>query len=256
MPLIETKTIGELNAHEPTLVFLHEGLGSVSLWREFPEKLCDRLNIAGFLYSRNGYGQSSLFSAPLDANFMHEQAQQSLPELLRTHEIFHPILIGHSDGASISLIYSAVASHEDQWPAPLATVVMAPHIFVEPICTDAISALVERFATDALMRSGLNRHHRDAQRTFDTWSRAWLSPNFRQWNIEALLPLIQCEVLAIQGAQDQFGTMAQVHSLAAHHDKTEVLEIPDCGHNPHAEASEQVLDAISQFIERINVGSV
>jgi len=250
-PLIETKTIGEVSALEPTLVFLHEGLGSVSLWRDFPAQLCDRIGIAGFLYSRNGYGQSPLFSRALSTDFMHVEAQESLPELLRAHQISHPILVGHSDGASISLIYSALAAGEDEWPEPIATVVIAPHIFVEPICTAAISELSERFKSDALMQTGLNRHHRDAQLTFKTWSQAWLSPEFEQWNIEGLLSSIQCDVLAIQGANDQYGTMAQIRGLAAHHKKTTVLEIAQCGHNPHAEATEQVLDEIARFIAPI-----
>jgi pimeloyl-ACP methyl ester carboxylesterase len=246
--LVETKIIGNVCTQKPTLVFLHEGLGSVSLWRDFPAKLCNELNTAGFLYSRNGYGQSPLFTEPLGVDFMHVQAQHDLPELLRTHEITRPILIGHSDGASIALIYAALAATNDQWSQPIAAVVMAPHIFVEQVCIDAISALRKRFETDAQLQAGLNRHHRDAQKTFSTWTRAWLAEDFKQWNIQSLLPSIKCEVLAIQGEDDPFGTMAQVRGIANHHEKSTILEIAGCGHNPHAEATDQVIDAISQFL--------
>lgn len=229
---------------------MHEGLGSISAWRDFPAQLCQQTGIAGFLYSRNGYGQSPVFAAPLNTDFMHVEAQQVLPTLLQSQGIKQPILIGHSDGASISLIYSSLAPSEPNYPSPIAMVAIAPHIFVEQICTDSIAALNCRFQSDDRLRAGLDRHHRDAHRTFNTWRDAWLSPEFKDWNIESLLPAIQCEVLAIQGSADQYGTMAQVNSLAAHHPQTTVIELADCGHSPHVEHSEQVLTIIEDFVNK------
>ncbi len=161
------------------------------------------------------------------------------------------MLIGHSDGASIALIYSSIAAGNPNCPDPLALVAIAPHIFVEPICTDSIAKLRTRFQSDPRLRAGLGRHHRDAQRTFDTWSGAWLSPEFKGWNIEALLPDIQCDVLAIQGSDDEYGTMAQVNRLAVHHDQTTVVEIADCGHSPHVEHTDQVLAHITRFVSTV-----
>jgi len=231
-------------ADGPTLVFLHEGLGSISQWRDFPERIVEATGLPAIVYARYGHGQSEMLQQPHGADFMHREALESLPELLRVLGIERPILIGHSDGASIALIYAG-SGH------PLrGLVAMAPHVFVEDISIEGIAAARRAFeSTDLAQR--LARHHRDASRTFHGWNDVWLAPAFRSWNIESFLPAIKCPLFAIQGYEDEYGSMAQVDAIARQAGgPVEVLKLEHCGHSPQKDQPEIVAKAIVEFVKR------
>jgi len=231
-------------ASGPTLVFLHEGLGSISQWRDFPERICKATGLPGVVYARYGHGQSDVLQQPHGVDFMHREALETLPELLRLLAIERPILIGHSDGASIALIYAG-SGH-----APRALVAMAPHVFVEDISVQSIRAAKRTFETTDLPQK-LARHHRDARKTFYGWNDVWLAPAFRSWNIESFLPAIKCPLLAIQGYSDEYGTMAQVDAIARQAGgPVELLKLENCGHSPHKDQSETALRAVADFVRR------
>jgi len=231
-------------ADGPTLVFLHEGLGSIGQWRDFPERVCAAAGLPGLVYARYGHGQSEVLQQPHGVDFMHREALEFLPELLRALGIERPILIGHSDGASIALIYAGSA-----YPVR-ALVAMAPHVFVEDISIEGIVAAKQAFETTDLPQK-LARHHRDVRKTFYGWNDVWLAPEFRSWNIEAFLPAIQCPLLAIQGYADEYGTMAQVDAIARQAGgPVEVLKLEHCGHSPHKDQPEIVARAIVEFVRR------
>jgi len=231
-------------ADGPTLVFLHEGLGSISQWRDFPERIVEETGLPAMVYARYGHGQSEVLQQSHGVDFMHCEALESLPELLRVLGIERPILIGHSDGASIALIYAGSA-----YPVR-ALVAMAPHVFVEDISIEGIVAAKQAFETTDLPQK-LARHHRDVRKTFYGWNDVWLAPAFRSWNIEAFLPAIHCPLLAIQGYGDEYGTMAQVDAIARQAGgRVEVLKLEHCGHSPQKDQPEIVAKAIVEFVRR------
>ena len=241
---IEYQRLGTGDALAPTLVFLHEGLGSISQWRDFPERIVEKTGLPAIVYARYGHGQSEVLQQPHGVDFMHREALESLPELLRALGIERPILIGHSDGASIALIYAG-AGHPLQ-----GLVAMAPHVFVEDISIEGIVAAKQAFETTDLPQK-LARHHSDVRKTFYGWNDVWLAPAFRSWNIEAFLPAIQCPLLAIQGYGDEYGTMAQVDAIARQAGgPVEVLNLEDCGHSPQKDQPEIVAKAIVEFVRR------
>jgi pimeloyl-ACP methyl ester carboxylesterase len=235
---------------EPLLVFLHEGLGSVSMWRDFPQRLCDSLNCRGLVYSRPGYGQSS--PRPVDEHwapdFMHRQALEVLPALLKTLGIDvrkdPPWLFGHSDGASIALIHAAM--HSDQ---VAGAIVLAPHILVEDISVQSIERARKAYLEGDL-RQRLARHHADPDSAFWGWNDVWLSPRFRNWSLERLVPLVECPLLAIQGLDDEYGTLEQIHGIVRRAPHARPLELADCGHSPHREQPEAVINAVRRFMKR------
>ena len=231
-------------ADSPTLVFLHEGLGSISQWRDFPDRIVEATGLPAVIYARYGYGQSEVLQQPHGVDFMHREALEFLPELLRALGIAHPILIGHSDGASIALIYAG-SGH------PLrGLVVMAPHVFVEDITIDSVVAAKQAFESTALPQK-LARHHRDPSKMFYGWSDVWLAPESRGWNIESFLPAIKCPLLAIQGHEDEYGSMAQVDAIARQASgQVKVLKLEHCGHSPQQDQPEIVAAAIAEFVER------
>ncbi len=231
-------------ADAPTLVFLHEGLGSIGQWRDFPERIVGQTGLPAIVYARYGYGQSDALQAPFGVDFMHREALESLPELLLRLGIERPILIGHSDGASIALIHAG-SGH------PLrGLVAMAPHVFVEDISIEGIVAAKQAFDTGDL-REKLARHHRDAAATFHGWNDVWLAPAFRAWNIERFLPAVQCPLLVIQGDGDEYGTMAQVEAITRQAGAAvEVLRLDACGHSPHRDRPEAAAGAIAEFVRR------
>lgn len=242
---IEHEWLAPQRAGRPLLVFLHEGLGSRSLWKDFPRALCDAADCRGLVYSRPGYGRSTP-RAPdehWDVDYMHRQALELLPALLQAlHVTEAPWLIGHSDGASIALLYAA------QYPAAVAgLVLMAPHLFVEAVSITSIEAAREAF-TRTDLRQRLARHHEDVDSAFWGWNHAWLNPAFRAWNIEAGLARIRCPVLAIQGLDDEYGTLQQVHRLRDHLPAAQLLELPDCGHSPYRDQPQRVIAASAAFI--------
>jgi pimeloyl-ACP methyl ester carboxylesterase len=267
----------------PTLVFLHEGLGSISQWRNFPQALCNLTGLRGLLYARQGYGQSSLRAQAARSDFMHIEAQQVLPALLESLSITRPILIGHSDGASIALLYGAWAERnalragserrgsesaaspvpgsplrESPLPAaltypstPLALCVLAPHLFVEEAGVRSIAQARTLFDEDSSFRERLGKHHRNVEQTFDNWANVWLSEDFKTWNIEAALADINCPILAIQGCDDQYGSLAQIRripELVNDPRQVELVKIPNCKHSPHLEKQAEVLSACERFI--------
>jgi pimeloyl-ACP methyl ester carboxylesterase len=235
-------------ADGPTLVFLHEGLGSISQWRDFPDRIAAATDLPAIVYARYGHGQSEVLQQPQGVDFMHREALESLPEFLQQLGIESPILIGHSDGASIALIYAG-SGH------PLrGLVAMAPHVFVEDISIEGITAAKQTFETTDLPQK-LARHHRVAAKTFYGWNDVWLAPAFRSWNIESFLHAINCPLLAIQGYGDEYGSMAQVDAIARQAGgPVEVLKLEHCGHSPQKDQPEIVAKTIVEFVKRCTGG--
>jgi len=228
---------------QPTLVFLHEGLGSVALWRDFPRKVARRLNAPALVYSRFGYGESDGLQGERTPRFMHEEALDVLPALLDELRIAHPLLIGHSDGASIALIHAAAAAR------PLHGIVcMAPHVFVEPICVDSI-AKIRRSYFETDLRQRLAKYHARVDDAFLGWADIWLRPEFQAWSIEDLMGRIEQPLLLIQGRDDEYGTLAQLDCIEARvKGPTSRLVLSDCGHSPHRDQEAAVLDAVVAFV--------
>ena len=246
-------------ADGPLLVFLHEGLGSVSMWRDFPTQLCERLGARGLVYSRPGYGRSTPRAQDerWGVDFMHRQAHEVLPALLQTLKVQEPIwLVGHSDGGSIALLYAArhgsAANGQSQAPEapPLAgAIVLAPHILVEDVSVRSIEQARQAYLhTD--LRQRLARHHDDPDSAFWGWNDIWLSPAFRSWSIEADLHRIKVPVLAVQGVDDEYGTLEQVRGIARRVPQTELLELPACGHSPHRDQPQALMEAVAGFVGR------
>lgn len=246
---LEVRRITGRNRDAPTLVFLHEGLGSVSMWRDFPEQVAQATGCAALVYSRYGYGQSDVLREPRAVNYMHFEALEVLPELLEQLTIREPVLVGHSDGGSIALIYAGVRDRVK------GLVVMAPHVFVEDLSVRNIAEAKTAFETTDLPQK-LERHHADAEKTFRGWNDIWLHPDFRRWNIEEYLPRIDCPMLAIQGFDDEYGTMDQLEAIARQTGgPVELLRLADCRHSPHRDQPAVVIEAMSRFIGRLGDGA-
>ncbi len=244
---IEVVRIAPERVGAPLIVFLHEGLGSVAMWKDFPQRLCEAGGFRGLVFSRPGYGRST----PRDGDekweldFMHRQAQEVLPRLLRALGINEPIwLFGHSDGGSIALLFAA---HSPEQVAGL--VVAAPHILVEDKTVQAIEQARAAYETTDLPQR-LGRYHDSADSAFLGWSRIWLHQSFRHWNIEAELTGIDCPVLAMQGVDDEYGTLQQIRGIKRRLPQTELLELADCGHSPHRDQPEQAILATVSFINK------
>jgi pimeloyl-ACP methyl ester carboxylesterase len=232
-----------------TLVFLHEGLGSLAMWRDFPRKAAAATGCAAVVYSRYGYGQSEVLREPRGVDYMHREALEVLPELLARLEIPDPVLVGHSDGGSIAIIHAATYDHVK------GLVLMAPHVFVEDISVKSIAEAKTAFESTDLPQK-LGRYHADAAKTFWGWNDIWLHPDFRSWNIERYLPRVHCPMLAIQGFEDEYGTMAQLAAIARQTGgPIELLRLTDCRHSPHRDQSEAVIEAMSRFVDRLDGGA-
>ncbi|MGQ0546198.1 MAG: alpha/beta fold hydrolase [Betaproteobacteria bacterium] len=238
--------VGEARG-KPVLVFLHEGLGSIRQWRDFPARVAAASGARALVYDRYGYGQSDVLAEPRRAvRFMHDEGLQSLPQLLEELRIEDPVLIGHSDGASIALIHAG-AGH-----AVRGVVAMAPHVFIEPICLTSIQQAKKSFEETDLPAK-LGRYHRDVRKTFYGWADVWLDPEFKGWDIrDDYLPNVRCPVLAIQGHGDEYGTMAQLDEIAWRvAGRCELLKLEDCGHSPFRDQPEKTLLAIQAFLESL-----
>ena len=245
---IEYRWVGSAAPGAPVLVFLHEGLGSVGMWRDFPARLCEAAGARGLVYSRPGYGSST----PREAGerwtprFMHRQAQEVLPALLRALQLDparDPLwLFGHSDGGSIALLHAA--AHPE---ALRGAIVLAPHIFVEEVSVSSIQQARSAYLQTDL-RQRLARYHDDADSAFWGWNDIWLDPAFRDWNIEGELATIRCPLLAIQGLDDEYGTPEQIRGIARAVPHTRLLELPDCGHSPHRDQPRRVIEAAAAFL--------
>ncbi len=230
----------------PTLVFLHEGLGSIGLWRDFPERVAAATGAPTLVYSRLGHGRSDPFLYRRGMDYLHREALDVLPAVLDHFGIENPVLVGHSDGASIALIHAASSGR------PVRGLVLeAPHSFVEPVTLAGIRDAVEAARTTDLLEK-MGRHHNDAPALFSAWADTWLTPPFADWNIEALLPAILCPTLVIQGEADEYGTPEQVHAITRQASgPAEGLLLPDCRHTPHRDQPEAVLDATVRFIRSL-----
>ncbi|MGZ5066306.1 MAG: alpha/beta fold hydrolase [Usitatibacter sp.] len=239
---IEYEWVGP--AEGPVLVFLHEGLGSRSMWRDFPARLANALGARGLVYSRPGYGRSTMRGpeerwAP---DFMHRQAREVLPAFLASLGVEGPVrLYGHSDGGSIALLYAAMFPDRVEW-----VVAAAPHVFVEDISIASIEAArIAYEETD--LRSRLSRHHDDPDSAFRGWNDIWLDPAFRGWSIEREIEAIACPVLALQGVDDEYGTMEQIRRIGRRVSGARLLEIERCGHSPHRDQPGAVIRAAVEF---------
>ena len=238
----------------PLLIFLHEGLGSLAMWKDFPATLCNALGARGLVYSRPGYGRSTPrdVEEAWDVDFLHRQADEVLPALLQALDIdvprTRPWLFGHSDGASIALLYAARHSRH-----LAGAIVLAPHIMVEDLSIDSITQARTAFVeTD--MRQKLAKYHDDPDRAFWRWNRIWLHPPFREWSIEAEIATIACPLLAVQGLDDEYGTLEQIRGLARRVPGTRLLQLPDCGHSPHRDQPDALIAAVSDFFQRHSTG--
>ena len=227
----------------PPLVFLHEGLGSLALWRDFPRRVAAACGGPTTLaYSRPGYGLSAPAARPRPVTYMHDEALSVLPTVLAEAAIERPVLVGHSDGASIALIYTR-AGH-----AVTALVLLAPHVFVEDRTIAGIEAATRAYDAGPL-RARLARHHTDVDATFRGWSDVWLSALFRAWDITDSLPAITAPILLIQQAGDPYGTIAQLDAIEAGVSAPVTrLVLPGTGHSPHETASDQVAARIATFL--------
>ena len=245
---IETVLLGASDPGQPMVVFLHEGLGSVSMWRDFPAAVCERLGCRALVYSRPGYGQSTPCArdAVWSPDYMHTEALQVLPAVLSALAIDgrdHPVwLLGHSDGGSIALIHAAQAADR-----LAGAILLAPHILVEALSVHSIELARDAFLNGSL-RQGLARHHIDAEATFMRWNRTWLSAAFRSWSIEEEIAGIRCPLLAVQGVEDPYGTLEQVYGIARRVPGTKVVELPHCGHSPHRDQPGRLLDELAAFM--------
>jgi pimeloyl-ACP methyl ester carboxylesterase len=239
---LEFEWVGAPRARGNEVVFLHEGLGSISMWRGFPRAFCERHGLAGFVFSRYGYGRST--PKPRDErwqpDFMARQANEVLPALFAEAGIERPWLFGHSDGATIALLHAA--RH-----AVVGVVAVAPHLFVEDISIASIAQARDAYVHGDL-RERLARHHADPDSAFYGWNEAWLDPAFRDWNIEDEIATIACPVLAVQGEDDEYGTLEQARAITRRLPKTRLLVIADCGHSPHRDQPEILSREAGRFI--------
>jgi pimeloyl-ACP methyl ester carboxylesterase len=252
---LETEWLGPGPAAAPTLVFLHDGQGCVDTWRDFPAALAAATGCGALVYSRAGYGGSEALPGPWPVSFMHDEALAALPEVIAALGVRDGFLVGHSDGASIALIYAAAAGAgaagaAGGWLRGMA--LEAPHVFVEPVCLESIAKLPALYRQPDLWRRMVRVHGANAQACAESWVEVWLRPEFRSWNIEDLLPRVRCPVLAIQGDQDAYGTLDQLRAMAAGCGATtETLLLPGCGHTPHHQQREATLAAMSGFLRRL-----
>ena len=225
-----------------TIVMLHEGLGSVAMWKDFPERVAKATGCGVLVYSRYGHGKSGRLAEKRSVDFMHHEARVVLPEILAQHEIQRPILLGHSDGASIALIYAGT------WPERVRGLILeAPHVFVEEFGLRSTRAIRKLYESGDLPTK-LSRYHDHVDEMFRGWNDIWLDPQFRDWNIEEYLGAITCPTLVIQGENDEYGTVAHVEAIQRQVSGAQALILPNCGHSPHRDQRELILDAISKFV--------
>jgi pimeloyl-ACP methyl ester carboxylesterase len=262
----------------PTLIFLHEGLGCVAMWRDFPERLAEATGCGALVYSRAGYGNSDPCELPRAVRFMHDEAQVALPQVLDAFQIREAILVGHSDGGSIALIHAGGVGDA----RVRGLILEAPHVFVEEIGLESIRAIAEEYRTaivnmplyerdagrmpanrpqdagapaaaPSVLKRRLARYHgENVDATFGGWNDVWLNPEFRSLNIEEYLPQIQIPVLLIQGEDDRYGTLAQVKAIEAGcQGLVRTVRLADCGHSPHLDQPAQALDAMREFVAEL-----
>jgi pimeloyl-ACP methyl ester carboxylesterase len=240
---LEAARIEAGQSNLPTFVLLHEGLGSVSHWKDFPRVLAETTGAGVFLYSRYGHGFSDALQKARSTSYMHHEAQVVLPEILEKARIERPLLLGQSDGASIAILYAGTFPD-----SPVGLVLEAPHVFVEDITISSIAqARMQYRHTDLPQR--LRRYHTDADSLFWGWNNIWLDPRFRQWNIEPFVDFIRCAVLVLQGAEDEYGSAKQIEAIQRRIPAASVMILQDCKHAPHRDCCDVTLAAIKQFLD-------
>ncbi|GGX28342.1 alpha/beta hydrolase [Pigmentiphaga litoralis] len=246
---IEYRWVHGERANAPVIVFLHEGLGSVSMWKDWPSEVCSALGMRGLVFSRYGYGKSTPRpdAERWTPEFLFEQARDALPAVLRGVGIDakrdRPVILGHSDGASIALIYAAL------YPDSLSSlIVLAPHVTVEDVAIQSIAAAREAYLNTDLPRR-LARYHASPDSAFWGWNDVWLSPAFRAWSIESLLPRITCPVLAVQGVDDEYGTLDQVRIIRRRTPQTLLAILDDCRHSPHKDQPVELAKQLKGFLQ-------
>jgi pimeloyl-ACP methyl ester carboxylesterase len=255
---IEYQWLGAAGASGPLMIFLHEGLGSLAMWKEFPQQLCTELACRGLVYSRPGNGRSTARAADesWDVDYLHRQAYALLPALLKALDIDlrrdPPWLFGHSDGASIALLYAA------RYPRNVAgLVLLSPHIMVEDISIEGIELARKNYLDDDTeMKQKLERYHDDPDSAFWGWNDVWLRPAFREWSIEDEIGAIGCPLLAVQGVDDEYGTLEQVHGIERRVAQAEIVELADCGHSPHRDQAQKLIGITREFVQATAQGEI
>jgi pimeloyl-ACP methyl ester carboxylesterase len=252
----------------PTLVLLHEGLGCVEMWRDFPERLSAQTGCGALVYSRAGYGKSDPVEGPWSVRFMHEEALAVLPKVLDAFAVREAILVGHSDGGSIGIIHAGGVRD----PRVLGLILEAPHVLVEEVGLKSIREIAELYREGGAGRMPANRpqdagapvgapsfkqrlaryHGAQVDKIFWGWNEVWLNPAFRSWNIEEYLPGIKVPVLLIQGEDDQYGTREQLRRIEAGcQGSVRTVMLEACGHSPHLDQPERALDVMKEFVEEV-----
>ena len=244
---IEHAWLGARRPATPTIVFLHEGLGSRAMWKDYPARLCAALGWRGLVFSRPGYGRSLPRAAgeiwPVD--YKQRQAREVLPAFLSALSVERPWLFGHSDGASIALLYAAAFPDRVR-----GVIALAPHLFVEDLTVASIALAKENYAASD-MPERLGRYHDDPDAVFRRWNDIWLDPRFRAWNVEAEMRALRCPVLAVQGEDDEYGTMAQIERLAAIAPQVSLVRLPECRHSAHRDQPDLLTAAVVDFVRRV-----
>ena len=240
---LEYRDYPAAEADRPSLLLLHEGLGCVHMWRDFPAKLATATGCRVIVWSRAGYGGSQAYAEPRTPRYMHREAEEALPALIAALHVERPVLIGHSDGGSIALIFAGTFPD-----VPLAVAVMAPHEFVEEVTLAGIREARTAWENTALPKKLARYHHAQAERVFLDWNDTWQSPAFRDWNIEDYVSKIRCPVLAIQGVDDEYATMRQIDFIAERLPGTQLLKLAQCGHTPQRDQEAAVLEALTRFV--------
>ena len=247
-----------------TLVFLHEGLGCVAMWRDFPQRVIEATGCGALVYSRAGYGGSDPIELPRPVRFMHDEALLTLPRVLDALNVREAILVGHSDGGSIALIHAGAWNNSKHggsestenksstvFPKRLVRglILEAPHVFVEEVGIKRIEAIAEEYR-DGDLRQRLERYHgKNVDRAFWGWNDVWLDPSFRAWNIQEYLPEIRVPVLVIQGEDDRYGTLRQIKAIEDQcRGPVSTVVLEKCGHSPHVDQAERTLAAITRFV--------
>lgn len=243
---LEYRWISQSRPGAPPLVLLHEGLGAAALWGDFPRRLAERTGSGILVYSRHGFGRSEPFQEPRATDYLEREALEALPEVLATRGIERPVLVGHSDGATIALLHAA----DGRWPVR-GLVLESPHVFVEEPMVQRVERARSAYNAGSL-REQLRPWHADVDATFQGWTDLWLEARFRGWNVERRLPAVECPTLVIQGKDDQYGTLAQVAAIQRRTSgPVRTVVLPECGHAPHADRVEEVLDEMAGFIGRL-----
>ena len=244
---LETTCFGPRPQEAPTIVLLHEGLGCVELWRDFPEKLAEMTGYGVFVFSRAGYGKSDPCELPRPLDYMEREAKDVLPKVLDAIGFEHGFLLGHSDGATIAATYAGLVPDY----RVRAVAMMAPHFFTEEVGLNSIAAAKVQFETGDL-RNKLAKYHKDVECAFRGWNDAWLHPDFKSWNVSEVIDHLRIPALVIQGREDEYGTLAQVEEVEDRaYSPVDVVIIEDCGHSPHLDQSDKTLAALVDFAMRL-----